>query len=72
LEGSDGGKGDSGEILADFADFTNSALLGNETLVAVDGCEIDVGNFSTGNFEKLIAGLIGLLKTGVSAFRNSV
>jgi hypothetical protein len=78
LEGSDGGKGDSGEILADFVDFVdfvdfgNSTLLGNETLVAVDGCEIDVGNFSTGNFEKLIAGLIGLLKTGVSAFRNSV
>jgi hypothetical protein len=64
-----GAYGESGEIVADF---TKSPPLGNETLVAVDGCEIDVVIFSNGNFEKLTAGLIGLLKTGVSAFRNSV
>lgn len=64
-----GAYGESGEMVADF---TKSSPLGNETLVAVDGCEIDVVGFSKGNFEKLIAGLIGLLKTGVSAFRNSV
>lgn len=64
-----GAYGESGETVADFV---KSPPLGNEVLVAVDGCEIDAVNFSNGNLEKLTAGLIGLLKTGVSALRNSV
>lgn len=64
-----GAYGESGEMVADF---TKSPPLGNETLVAVDGCDIDAIIFSIGNFEKLAAGLMGLLKTGVSALRNSV
>jgi hypothetical protein len=48
--------------------FRHEPLV-NEPLVAVDGCDVD---FSKGYLGKLDPGLIGLVKTGVKALRNSV
>lgn len=48
----------SGDVLSDFM---NTLPLGNETLVAVDGCEAaDGGTLSPGYLGKFIAGLTGL------------
>jgi hypothetical protein len=60
--------GDCGEKVADLITLP----LEKEPLVAVDGCEVDVGRLSMGNLEKATSGLTGLVKTGVRAFKNSV
>jgi len=64
--------GDSGTWERDFAEFSPSTL---EKLldVAVDGCDLELDELlSRGYFGKLTPGLTGLVKTGVSAFKNSM
>jgi hypothetical protein len=62
--------GELGERGSD--DAVNTSLLENELFVAVDGCDVAKGSFSRGNLGKPVAGLDGLVKTGVRALRNSV
>lgn len=66
-----GANGEGGGSAAE-ADFMASPL-GNDPLVAVDGCVADESSaFSMGNFGKVTPALTGLVKTGVRAFKNSV
>jgi len=68
---------DRGAVIGDFGerlseDDVKTSLLEKVLFVAVDGCDTAEGSFSIGNFGKVVAGLTGLVKTGVSALRNSV